>query len=353
MKLSEKSQVLLERYLLAVERRLPWQGRKDMVAEIRANLMDKLEDHYAPEEILTEDRLEEELRKMGSPSSVASSYFGSDALIGPQHNLAFRMIVQYVVPIVAGAMVIAGIVSFVVSGGKSPFWSIWELLGNIWQTSVGIIGTAAIILMILTRFFPQVNNETKALEILEEKRKNWAVSDLPELVAERDKVRLWEPTLGALFGFLGLVFWIFFFDKWAGLWWLVDEQWYMVPVFTEAFRSFIPWIAVNVGLNILLNMWLIYKAHYDVIARIFGMVIKVSEIALVSAMLKAGKLLAFDVNKAKAAGFPAEGIEGLQTLFQFDFVRWFLIFLLVVMSIDLIKNAVTFFKRIYSKNINL
>ena len=34
------------------------------------------------------------------------------------------------------------------------------------------------------------------------------------------------------------------------------------------------------------------------------------------------------------------GVEGIQTLFQFNFIHWFLIFLLVVMGIDLIKKVV-------------
>jgi hypothetical protein len=350
MKLSEKSQNLLERYLLAVERRLPLQGRKDMVAEIRANLMDTLEDHFAPEEVLTEDRLEEELRKMGSPRSVAAAYFSSDALIGPQHNSIFRTIVVYLTPIVVAVVFFAGLLSFALSGGKSPFWSVSELFGNAWQVAVSIIGTAAIVFMILTRFFPKVN-QTKVLEFLDEEQKNWKVSELPELVAENDKVHLWEPTVGIIFGFFGLAFWIFLFNNLAGFWWLVDDQWHMVPIFTEAFKAFIPWFIVNTSLNILLNAWFVYKAQRDTWARIFEMIIKVSEIALVATMLNAGTLLKFDATLAQANGFPAEGIEGIQTLFQFDFVRWTLIFLLVVMSIDLLKNAYHLVKGVYFKNV--
>jgi len=81
------------------------------------------------------------------------------------------------------------------------------------------------------------------------------------------------------------------------------------------------------------------------------MIIKVSEIALVSTMLKAGTLLKFDAALARANGFPAEGIAGIETLFQYDFVRWFLIFLLVVLSIDLLKNAFHLLKGTYFKNI--
>jgi hypothetical protein len=157
--------------------------------------------------------------------------------------------------------------------------------------------------------------------------------------------------VGIIFGFFGLAFWIFLFNNLAGFWWLVDDQWHMVPIFTEAFKAFIPWFIVNTSLNILLNAWFVYKAQRDTWARIFEMIIKVSEIALVATMLNAGTLLKFDATLAQANGFPAEGIEGIQTLFQFDFVRWTLIFLLVVMSIDLLKNAYHLVKGVYFKNV--
>jgi hypothetical protein len=124
-----------------------------------------------------------------------------------------------------------------------------------------------------------------------------------------------------------------------------------VPIFTEAFNAFIPWFIVNTSLNILLNFWLVYKAQRDAWARVFEMIIKVSEIPIVATMLNAGTLLKFDAALAQANGFPAEGIEGIQTLFQFDFVRWFLIFLLVVLSIDLLKNAFHLLKGNYFKNV--
>ncbi len=349
MKLSEKSEVLLARYLLAVERRLPLTGRKDMIAEIRANLMDTLDDQYPPEEVLSEDKLEAELRKLGSPAGVASSYFGSDALIGPQHNLVFRLIVTRLVPIVAGALVIAGIVSFIVSGGKSPFWSLWELISNIWQVSIAIIGTAAVILIVLTRFFPQVNNENKALEILEEERKNWKVSDLPEIVQKTDKVQLWEPAFGIFFGTLWLVFWVFLFKQYGGLWWYADEKWRMVPVFTDAFRAFIPWIAINTGLEVLHQILLAAKGKRTILSRVIEIGITISQVSLVAAMLKAGELVQLDEVTAAAQGFPAEAISGIQMLLSNNFVHWFLVFLVVVLSLDLLSKLVQLVKRSLGK----
>lgn len=346
MKLSDKSEILLQRYLLAVERRLPWTGRKDMIAEIKSNLMDTLEDHYPPEEVLSEDKLEEELRKLGSPASVASSYYTSDALIGPQHNIVFRLIVQILVPVVVGAVTLAGIISFIVSGGKSPFWNLWELIGNAWQVAVSIIGTAAVILMILTRFFPQVNNEDKALEILEEKRKDWRISDLPEIVKTQDKVAIWEPILSIVFGFIALGFWLFLFDDWGGLWWLTGEQWHMVPIFTQAFITFIPWIVVNTGLTILLNIILAIQGRRTILSRVFDILIKISELSLVAVMLKAGKLVSLDTQAAVTEGLPVEAVEGIQLLLNNNFVHWFLVFLVVVLSIDLLKKLIELVKSV-------
>ena len=345
MKLSEKSQTLLERYLLAVERRLPWQGRKDIIAEIRANFMDTLEDHYAPEEVLDETVLEEELRKLGSPQQVAAGYRQTDALIGPQHNQLFRLIVTRLTPIVVAAVFFAGLLSLILSGGKSPFWGVWEMFGNAWQVAVGIIGTAAIIFMVLTRWFPQAN-AGKALEGLNEEEKHWKVSDLPEAVAEPEKVHVWELALGVTFGVLGLVFFLFLFDQLAGFWWRSGGQWRMVPVFTAAFKAFIPWIAVNIGLDLALNILMFVRQRRTLFTRLFEMVIKVSELALTAALLRAGTLISFDATTAIRQGFPPEAITGIQMLLNNNFVHWFLVFLVVVISIDLVSKIVQLVKSV-------
>lgn len=349
MKLSEKSLTLLERYLLAVERRLPLQGRKDMIAEIRSNLMDTLEDHYPADTVVDENQMETELHKLGSPKSVAAAYFTSDALIAPQYNTIFRLAVTRLMPIVVAAVIFAGLLSFALSAGESPFWNIWELIGTGWNVAVGIVGTFALILIVLTRFFPQLT-PSKEVDFLEDEQKEWKTSDLPELVVEQDKVHFWELVVGISFGVLALAFWLFLFDQLAGIWWLVDEKWYMVPIFTEAFKAFIPWIAVNTGLDLLVNVIMISQGRRGILARVIEIGIKISEITLVGNMLNAGALVKFDSSLALAKGFPPQGIHGLQILFQTNFVHWFLIFLVVVLSIDLIKKIVEFGKSIANKH---
>jgi hypothetical protein len=75
---------LLERYLQAVRKHLPWQGQDDIVAELRANLEAQLEDKQASlGRGLTADEAEAWLKQVGSPVRVAGRYQPQQYLIGP------------------------------------------------------------------------------------------------------------------------------------------------------------------------------------------------------------------------------------------------------------------------------
>ena len=76
---------LLERYLQSVANFLPAKNRKDILAELRANLTAEFEAHEeATGRPLTEDDEADILRKHGLPMAVASRYFPQQHLIGPE-----------------------------------------------------------------------------------------------------------------------------------------------------------------------------------------------------------------------------------------------------------------------------
>jgi hypothetical protein len=75
---------LLDRYLQAVKKHLPWQRQDDIIAELRANLESQLEDRE--EEIgrpLTDAEVEAWLKELGPPLQVAARYQPQQYLIGP------------------------------------------------------------------------------------------------------------------------------------------------------------------------------------------------------------------------------------------------------------------------------
>ena len=75
---------LLERYLQAVRKRLPWKRQEDIIAELRANLESQLEEKQ--DELgrqLTSAEAEEWIKQLGSPAHMASHYQQQQYLIGP------------------------------------------------------------------------------------------------------------------------------------------------------------------------------------------------------------------------------------------------------------------------------
>jgi len=75
---------LLDRYLQAVKKHLPWQRQDDILAELRANLESQLEDQEA--EIgrpLTAAEVETWLKQIGPPIMMAARYQKQQYVIGP------------------------------------------------------------------------------------------------------------------------------------------------------------------------------------------------------------------------------------------------------------------------------
>jgi hypothetical protein len=84
---------LLDRYLQAVKKHLPWQRQDDIIAELRANLESQLEDKEAElGRPLTAGEAETWLKQLGPPIHMAARYQPQQYLIGP----AFFPIYWYV-----------------------------------------------------------------------------------------------------------------------------------------------------------------------------------------------------------------------------------------------------------------
>ena len=75
---------LLDRYLQAVKKHLPWDRQEDIIAELKANLESQLEDKESElGRPLTKVEAEAWLKEMGLPIQVAARYLPQRYLIGP------------------------------------------------------------------------------------------------------------------------------------------------------------------------------------------------------------------------------------------------------------------------------
>jgi hypothetical protein len=86
---------LLDRYLQAVKKHLPWQRQDDIIAELRANLESQLDEKQ--EELgrpLTPAEAEAWIRQLGSPVQMAAHYQPQQYLIGPAIYPAYLNILR-------------------------------------------------------------------------------------------------------------------------------------------------------------------------------------------------------------------------------------------------------------------
>ena len=342
MKFTSAAQEIFDRYLLAIERKLPLQGRKDLKAEIESNLLDTIEDNLSDtaQEVIDEDVLEEQLKAIGSPRSVAHTFAPVQPLIATQHDYIFRIIVTIVVPVVVAVVFFVGLLSFAFSGGANPFGQILGTVDSMWEAAVSVIGISAIVFMILTRFFPDVN-EKLSKEFLENEMKDWDLSDLPELVLEEDKVHVWEQVVGIVGGSFFLVILLFFFDRYVGLWFINEAgSWQMLPVLTDAVKALIPWWAVSAGMGLIQDTILLYQHRRSIFSRWFAILIKLVDIVILVMAVNIDKYLQFDRALALEKGMSLEGVTAFESMLGRPYFNYLLIFILVVTSITALVDIV-------------
>jgi hypothetical protein len=86
---------LLDRYLEAVRKQLPWQRQDDIIAELRANLESQLEEKEdALGRPLTAAEAEAWIRQLDSPLRVAAGYQPQQYLIGPAVFPIYRNVMR-------------------------------------------------------------------------------------------------------------------------------------------------------------------------------------------------------------------------------------------------------------------
>jgi hypothetical protein len=130
---------LLDRYLQAVKKHLPWKRQDDIIAELKANLESQLEEKEAElGRPLTRGEAEDWLREMGSPLKVAAGYQRQQYLIGPAVFPTFWFVLRMAWFWVTVAFVIGHAVQFATSSqGWSGLWDAVILLPIVLMMTAG------------------------------------------------------------------------------------------------------------------------------------------------------------------------------------------------------------------------
>jgi hypothetical protein len=171
---------LLERYLEAVKKHLPWERQDDIIAELRANLEAQLEEKEAAlGRPLTTAEMEDWLKTLGQPIQVAAGYQPQRYLIGP----GFFPIYWYVLKLSVGwAAVIYSIVTVVtLFAGATP--SATEWVGAIARIPWVLMITAAWVTAIFAAVEYGVLRKGFELKGIAVPPSNWSPGSLPPIAS--------------------------------------------------------------------------------------------------------------------------------------------------------------------------
>ena len=325
---------LIDRYVREIGRRLPQKSRADIEKEIRSALEDMLEDRSKQEDrAVDEEMTVQVLKEYGKPEKVAASYVPERYLVGPQLFPTFWVVLRIVFAVLSAlALVGLGInLSHTDLSAGKVIETLIESLAQYLGGMMSAFGNIVLVFALIQWFAPGLK--------FDDKEEEWSPRDLPE-VEESDQVSLAGSIAEIVLTVVGLV--IFnFYPEIIGFYSFTGKGSAFLPILTQAFSNYLPWINLLWGLQIGLNVMILQQMRWQTGARWFSIVIKAGEAALAYVMLKGPALVALTAEKLLAFNpdFPTDAAQIIATLFS-QVVTVALLLVIVVNAAEIVKGLV-------------
>ena len=325
---------LIDRYVSEVGKHLPLvKGRKDIEKELHSTLEDMLEDRAQKAGRAADEAMEIELLKeYGAPEKVAETYNPQPYLIGPRMYPFFLMVLKIVTAVITIVLlVLTGVKIATMSpmAGLEFAEAIGDGLAGIVSAVIAAFGNIVLVFAILERFVPAAEFK------MDDEQKEWDPASLKK-EPEPDEVKVWEPILAIVFTFIALS--IFNYNpQWIGIYTVSGDKWSVIPVLTEAFFRWLPWINIGWIAEIVLNGILLRTGRWNMPTRVFSIGIKIFQIIIGFFLLTGPSILAVTPKSLLASGiFDADAAQTLGTMAQTG-VRALIGLIIFVTVIDVIK----------------
>jgi len=310
---------LIDTYVSEIGRRLPRKTRADIEAEIRSILQDMLEERSQKTGKPVDDEMTlEVLKSYGAPEKVAATYQGERYLIGPQMYPIFMLVLRIVL-LVTGILAAIGLgVALSQTLGHYSAGTIFKAIANFATSIMIALGNIVLIFAILewALFHAGGKVEVKGLPI----EKEWDPRSLSK-VSTPSQVKMGETILETVGCFAAIVIFNFYpqiigftpslnsvFEN--GNWSSVI----LVPLLSEAFFYYVPYLTLVWALTIILNIVLLRMGHWTTVTRVFGIGLKFISILIACFMLAGPLLIATTTGALTNALGDAEAARIMMTL---------------------------------------
>ncbi|QBR93988.1 HAAS signaling domain-containing protein [Nocardioides euryhalodurans] len=171
------SDPLVERYAVAVASRLPADQRDDVAAELRASILDSVEDRLDRDPDAARDAVVREvLLDLGDPIVLARGYATAPRyLVGPENFDTWRTLVLVISAVGAPVTALATLVARIWAGDPYPE----AILGSLWTGFTVVVHVAFWVTLV---FWIMEHTGTRSPMATEE---GWTLDRLPELPRAR------------------------------------------------------------------------------------------------------------------------------------------------------------------------
>jgi len=276
---------LINRYVYQVGRRLPRKVRDDVETELRSLLIDALEERVGsgPEAKVqfSENDQAAVLEEFGPPAQMAAKYQPVPRfIVGPKMYDIYLIVIA----VIAGAGMLAAIVTSVVSGffDVSSGLETLEVIGRAFSMFFNIfisgVGSVTLVFAILERVVPDI-------EINFDDDEEWDPRQLPEIEEQEPLKPAGLIAQIAFMVFLLIVF-VFFPDR-INFGAYYDDGWHVIPsLLSPAFFSlYLPLMEIRWGLTIVLNLVLLRQLRWQFITSLAALLLEVFDIYILARLL--------------------------------------------------------------------
>lgn len=262
----------IDRYVAEVGRMVPASKRADVQMEIRSLIGEEVEARVAEGSPADESTVLAVLARFGRPQAMAAHYGATQYLIGPSLYPTFITVLRVVLGIVAVVTLILLAIAIGVSGERPDIWGfLGDFFGGLFQAA----GTVVVIFAIIERL------NHSALEKMAETP--WNPRSLPA-VEDRDRVKVGEMVVGIAFTVAALLVLNFYLDD-VGRYYVAGEGWRQVPIFSDAFRAYVPWLTLWWGSDLILNIVVLIRGRWGIVTRLVHVTIQSLGIVVLLQML--------------------------------------------------------------------